>query len=49
MQWLAIQLLTNVQQARPEMKTTGAPFQINNAKIYNPVVTLSISDKTKFL
>ena len=28
---------------------TGAKFQINNAKIYVPVVTLSINDNIKFL
>ena len=29
--------------------TTGATFQINNAKIYVPVVTLSINDNIKLL
>ena len=29
--------------------TTGATFQINNAKFYFPVVTLSINDNVKFL
>ena len=29
--------------------TTGAIFQINNAKLYVPVVTLSINDNIKFL
>ena len=28
---------------------TGVKFQINNAKIYVPVVTLSINDNIKFL
>ena len=28
--------------------TTGATFQINNAKLYVPVVTLSIYDNIKF-
>ena len=28
---------------------TGATFQINNAKLYVPIVTLSINDNTKFL
>ena len=28
---------------------TGATFQINNAKLYVPVVTLSINDNIKFL
>ena len=30
-------------------QTTGAAFQINNAKIYVPVVTLSINDNIKLL
>ena len=30
-------------------QTVGATFQINNAKIYVPVVTLSITDNIKFL
>ena len=29
--------------------TAGATFQINNAKLYVPVVTLSVNDKIKFL
>ena len=29
--------------------TAGATFQINNAKLYVPVVTLSINDNIKFL
>ena len=29
--------------------TTGAIFQINNVKVYVPVVTLSINDNIKFL
>ena len=29
--------------------TTSATFQINNAKIYVPVVTLSMNDNIKFL
>ena len=29
--------------------TNGARFQINNAKLYVPVVTLSINDTIKFL
>ena len=29
--------------------TTGGTFQINNAKFYVPVVTLSINDNIKFL
>ena len=28
---------------------TGATFQINNTKLYAPVVTLSINDNIKFL
>ena len=31
------------------MQTTGATFQINNAKIYVPVVALSTNDNIKFL
>ena len=30
-------------------QTTGATFQINNAKLYVPVVTLFINDNIKFL
>ena len=30
-------------------QTTGATFQINNAKIYVPIVTLCINDNNKFL
>ena len=30
-------------------QTTSATFQINNAKLYNPLVTLSINDNIKFL
>ena len=31
------------------IQTTGTSFQINNAKLYVPVVTLSINDNIKFL
>ena len=31
------------------IQTTGATFQINNAKPYVPVVTLSINNSIKFL
>ena len=31
------------------IQTTGATFQINNAKFYVPVVSLSINDNIKFL
>ena len=31
------------------IQATGATFQINNAKLYVPVVTLSINDNIKFL
>ena len=31
------------------IQTTGAPFQINNAKLYVSVVTLSINDDIKIL
>ena len=31
------------------IQTTGATFQINNAKLFVPVVTLSVKDNIKFL
>ena len=31
------------------IQTTGTTFQINNAKLYVPVVPLSINDDIKFL
>ena len=31
------------------MHTTGATFQVNNAKLYVPIVTLSINDNIKFI
>ena len=31
------------------IQTTGAIFQINNAKLYVPVVTFSVNDNIKFL
>ena len=31
------------------IQTTGTAFQINNAKLYVPVVTLSINDNIKLL
>ena len=34
-------------QAREARESTGAIFQINNAKRYVPVVTLSINDNIK--
>ena len=36
-------------QEVPEIQLTGATFQINKAKLYVPVVTLSINDNIKFL
>ena len=30
------------------IQTTGAMFQVNNVKLYVPVVTLSINDNIKF-
>ena len=33
----------------PVIQTTGATFQINNAKLYVPAVTLSIIHNIKFL
>ena len=37
-----------VQEVTP-VQTTGATFQINNAKLYDPVVTLAFNDSIKFL
>ena len=34
---------------RKNNNITGATFQINNAKLYVPVATLSINDNIKFL
>ena len=34
---------------REAKQTTGVTFQINNAKVYAIVVTLSINDNIKFL
>ena len=39
---------TSVQEVAA-IQTTGATFQINNAKLYVPVVTLSINDNIRFL
>ena len=36
-------------EAREATQTTKATFQINNAKLYMPVVTLSINGNIKFL
>ena len=36
-------------QAREVRKTTWAEFEINNAKLYVPVVALSINDNIKVL
>ena len=36
-------------QEKVAIHTTGATFQINNAKLYVPVVTLPINDNIKFL
>ena len=35
--------------AEAAISTTSASFQINNAKLYPPVVTLSTNHNTKFL
>ena len=35
--------------ARETPKTNSATFQINNAKLYAPLVTLSINNNIKFL
>ena len=40
---------TNRVRYQVTSQTTGATFQINNTKLYIPVVTLSINDKIKFL
>ena len=32
-----------------DTKTTGTTFQINSIKLYDPVLTLPINDKMKFL
>ena len=34
---------------RQDKQLTGVTFQINNAKLYVPVVTLSINENIKFL
>ena len=42
----------NANPSAPDVaaiQTTGATFQINNAKLYVPVATLSINDNIKFL
>ena len=36
-------------QEVPAIQTTAATFQMNNAKLYVPVVTLSMNDNIKFL
>ena len=36
-------------QGRAATQTAGVRFQINNAKLYVPVVTLSMNDNIKFL
>ena len=43
--------LTEVERANPgyETLTTATTFQISNAKLYVPVATLFIKDKSKFL
>ena len=40
---------TNPVRYQVKSKTTGATFQMNNAKVYVRVVTLSINDNIKFL
>ena len=37
------------QEEVPAIQTTAATFEINNAKLYVRVVTLSINDNIKFL
>ena len=36
-------------QSRAAIQTNGGTFQINNIKLYVPVVTLSINDNIRFL
>ena len=38
-----------IQLCMKQDQTIGATFQINNAKLYVPVVPLSINDNIKFL
>ena len=40
---------TNPDRYQVTSHTTGATFQINNAKPYTPVVAFSINDNIKFL
>ena len=40
---------TNPDRYQVTSQTTGATFQINNAKPYTPAVTFSINDNIKFL
>ena len=40
---------TNRVRYQVTSQTTGATFQINNTKLYIPIVTLSINDRIKFL
>ena len=40
---------TNPDRYQVTSQTTGATFQINNAKPYTPVVAFSINDNIKFL
>ena len=40
---------TNRVRHQVTSQTTGATFQINNTKLYIPIVTLSINDRIKFL
>ena len=47
---MAENLIVNLPvQARKAKQITEATFQINNAKLYVPLVTLSINDNIKFL
>ena len=40
---------TNPFRYQVTSQTTGATFQIHNAKLYDPVVTFCINDNNKFL
>ena len=46
--WNQDAIIAPVQKV-PEIATTAAIFQINNANLYAPVVTFSIDDNIKFL
>ena len=49
LKYLLIQILIPPNPGIAEALTTGATFQINNAKLYVPVVTVSMNDNIMFL